>query len=626
MFAYKQYIETGYRLLVTVNAHSEDRSDQRLDETLSAVRALLSAEGKARLTAEPSSDMWDDLIQQKARPLAALKTALAPVGGTGVLHLVLGINCLVWVLYGFGRDGRFHGYWGASDQAVIAHIRDVYRLMYEQLEADRIDDSLVVESLGDRIEHLGGEIGLSMPAAVVAALDEFDHLLYVPHPEGNLDEFPVTVIRTSGRWLTERLTITRTTTFTMLQGLLSPNLPTIRPNPIAMVVLGSAETGGARPRGTRRHANVVQGLLASLGFTSSTAESAGLSDVNSWLDGGCGVFHYAGHGIAESILEALPLPTGESFDPIYAENYLGYRLPFVFLCACVAARIRYGAGGHLIGLMTGLIDRGAPAGLAFSTPVAERHAYLIAEHFYRHARHLPFSAAVARTLSTVRSQVPSYAWLAVTAYGDPKFRLPAMADSTAQAVPALRDQTPTWHSAVRSHCALRTAHTADAVRTRLQDVPQELQSHIEHWLSYAFSPQPNPRAVKRLERAAARATRLPAVERLTAKAAACVVRLTAFGADSFTIRKAPGFGPLTQIPADNSFVARLGAALIDDQLNGLGLGLMGIFYTAFDLAEHAPEPLRQAIAQLWVYEDTSPFVADLVDACRHALSAIDSLQ
>jgi hypothetical protein len=635
-FAFKEPLSLAYRLLVTLNAQGADRSEARLDEALSAVRALISAEGLADLggkrggTAPQQAAVayerwWDESLDEQSRPLTALRAGLAPLRGTGVLHLVLGLNRLVWILYGTDRQGQFHAEWDDAGDGCLDVLRELQACLYEQLDAELRSDDLALARLDTRIEQLGDTLGSHVPAAVRGALDEVDHLLYLPHPEGNLDDFPLTALRLDGRWLTEQLTVTRLTTFTMLRLLISPNLPSLRPNRRAVVVLGDPRQKSGKPADFGDHTRVVRQRLSALGGDAAVLEGAGLDELTALLDGGCGILHYAGHGLADEVYEELPLADGSRFDPMYAENFRGYRLPFVFLCACVGSRIRYGQGGHLNGLLTGLIDRGAPAGLAFATPVSQQHAYLIADQFYRQARRAPFGKAVALTLDAVRDQVPHYAWLSLAAFGDPHVVLAELvgavpADGPQHAPAALRELTSTWDSAVRGHCALRTPASAEAVRDRLAEAPTRLRPHLARWLDAAFCGRPDPQGVHALEEVAADPDHhLDGLSRLTAQAAACAARLDAFGAGrALALRTPHGFGPVTLLPEDAFFLLRLGGVLIDDQLNGVGLALAGTIRASCGLLDEARPLLRQAEAQLWVYEEESPFVATLLRSCREA--------
>jgi hypothetical protein len=490
--------------------------------------------------------------------------------------------------------------------------------MLGQLEADKIDDALAVAEMGARLERLGDEIGHDVPQQVVDFLRDMDQLIFAPVPVGNLDEFPLAAVRLDGQWLADVLPFTRTTTFNVLQESLNPNLAQMRNHQRAMIVLGAPDVGGAPLRGAVNHATAVKHMLEQFGFDATIAQNASRHEVASWIDGGSGIFHYVGHGIANEVFETLPLPTGEHFDATDAELYRGFRLPFVFLCACVAGRIRYGEGGHLIGLLTGLLDRGAPAGIAFTLPIPERRAYAIVSQFYRHAHRLPFAQAVAETQASLRLHVPAYAWLSMAAYGDPELALGAMAGT--EPIHTLRTRAATWHSAVRNHSVLQTNVSADEVRQRLGEVPPRLRALFGEWLDTAFGEATYDPSWEKLDFQAAEATDLLDVERLTAHAATCAARLHTSGLHEWSslVRIAPS--TIRELLAQSGFLARLGLALVDTHLNGLGLSLMGRIQHLLDIEEGLEFAISQGEAQLWEIEDTSTYVRVLLEGNREILA------
>ena len=71
------------------------------------VRALLSRDQLARPSPRRTQDAWDLILARQERPLAAMKAALAPLPGVGVVHLMSATDCLVWIVYGHDVDRRF---------------------------------------------------------------------------------------------------------------------------------------------------------------------------------------------------------------------------------------------------------------------------------------------------------------------------------------------------------------------------------------------------------------------------------------------------------------------------------------------------------------------------------------
>jgi hypothetical protein len=621
IFNFKGYLETGYRLLMTVNGYDDDRSDERLDEILSAIRAMMTAERRADLRPDADDDLWEIMLSRQMRPLAALRTALSPLLGLGILHLALGVRCLVWVAYGFAADGEFRAGWGICDENAAQRLVDVHQSMQEQLEADKIGDALAVGALNRRLEQLGDEIGRDFPAEVESVVRSMEGLVYAPVPVGNADEFPLAAIRIDGRWLTDIVPTTRTTTFNLMHGLLCPSLPDVQPDGRAVVALGAPDIGGPPLKGALNHAIAIQQMLEQIGFQATIADKTARRQLAGWLDGNVGVLHYVGHGIADEILESLPLSDGD-FDATDAENFRGYHLPFVFLCACVAGRIRYGEGGHIIGLLSGLLDRGAPAGVAFTLPMPERHAYAIASQFYRQAARRPFAEAVSATQASVRSQIPAYAWLSIAAHGDPTFSLPSKAGP--DPISILRNRAATWHSVVRKHCVLQTGTSAQAVRDRLKEAPTSLVRALEGWSSSAFGHGADDPSWAQLEEQAATATELSDVERLTAHAAACAARLYTGELHAWPLRMCRDPFSLPTLLSDAIFLSRFGVALADERLIGVGVSLIRRVEDLLDIAPWGELAqtlaLSDAVAKLWECENFSPFVAMLQHGNREILA------
>jgi hypothetical protein len=619
-FTFKQHLETGYRLLLTVNACDDDRSNARLEETLSAIRAMTSPDQAADLRPDAPDDPWEITLERLRRPATSLRTALAPLRGVGVLHLAAGIDCVVCVVYGHAGDGRWVFGWDVAGDGAAQRIREITACMGQQLAADKIGDALGVQALDAQLARLGDELGRDLPLAVLSVLGELDLLIYATVPVENLDELPLAAIRIDGRWLHEMLPTTRATTFNQLHAMLGPGMPEIRTDRRAIVVLGAPDVGGKPLTGARQQGSAVQRMLSLLGFEADVAESADRAAVARWLDGGTGALHYVGHGIADEVLESLPLPAGEHFAAYDAEQFRGYHLPFVFLCACVAGRIRYGSGGHLVGLLTGLVDRGAPAGVAFTLPIPERHAYAVAAQFYRQAAAQPFAEAVASTQQALRAELPAYVWLSIAAFGDPVFALPAKASG--EPIPTLRSLARTWHSAVRLHCVLRTEASAVAARQAVPSVALGLRPLVERWLDSAFGQgDADDAGWADLEQQGAGTPGLSDIERLTARAAASAARLHASGLHRWPPELPADGEQLRDRLSDAMFLVRLGAALFDDRLNGVGLCHTARVKDIWGVSDaFSGYELAQGVPQLWEAESASPFVASLLAGNREILA------
>lgn len=323
--------------------------------------------------------------------------------------------------------------------------------------------------------------------------------------------------------------------------------------------------------------------------------------------------HYIGHGIANEVFENLPLASAESFSPLRADRLDGNRTPFVFLCACVAGRVRSGTGGYQIGLASKLVERGAPAALAFGMPVTEARAYTLAGKLYRSMARLPFGAAVSAALNDVGTSLPAYASLSLTAYGDPSFVLPSMT-AAGERASTIALETTTWASKLRNHCVLRTITTAAEVRASLDDAPRGVAGILTTWLDMALKSPIMSRTelLDSLETAAGEAEGCTDAERLSIRAAVCAERLHASGLETLPIEIATDPESIRSMLADARFLAVVGGALFDMRLNGLGNSLMGRVITADQNdAEPAALYLRQGREKLLECEDESDFVRSL---------------
>jgi hypothetical protein len=611
-YSLKKYAESGYALLATINATSDDRSDARLDEMLSATWAMLSRDTMANLEPKPSDEPWVALLDSERRPLAAMRTALAPFAGLAVAHVLSGIASLVWMVYGYDDGGRFRFASAALGGTHIDDVTRLLRLMEEQREADRIGDALAMATIARELEAAGDAITAQLPMEMVELLTAMRRVIFLPQPFGSLDQFPLTALRVNGSWLGEILPVIRGTNVSWLREALSATRALVRPNRAAAVALGAPDATGEALRGMAEESGVVRRFLGALGFDATIHDKAGTADMLAWLGGGVGAVHYIGHGFASEVQEGLPLATGEMFQPILVDRLAGFRVPFLFFGTCMAARVRGGAGGYQTGLVSRLVERGAPAAVAFSMPVIEERAYAAAEQFYRAAYRLPFGEAVRETWRETRDSVPTYIRLAFTAYGDPSFELRAMAGSGT--VPMLRSQAESWHSRLRTHCVLRTQETADALAARMGDVPAPLRDHVARWLETAFrgaAPE-TPARLDEMELAALAATECRAVERLSVRAAVCAERLHGSGIETAPIVIDTEAASIRRLLANARFLSVLGGALFDMPLNGLGNSLMGRVVTIDQNgADNSALFLRQGRQSLLECEDRSPFVREL---------------
>ena len=245
-------------------------------------------------------------------------------------------------------------------------------------------------------------------------------------------------------------------------------------------------------------------------------------------------------------------------------------------------------------------------------PITEASAYALAGHFYPAAARLPFGEAAQATIESSKADVPLYARLAFTAYGDPSFELAAM--PVQPRVPMLSHACATWHSRLINHCTLRTEKSASDLSKALDQAPAPLAPLLGRWLALAFQrpPAADEALLSALEQCALHSPGPTDVERLSVHAAVLAERLHASGLETIPLNIATDAGSIQRLLADARFLALLGAVLPDFRLNGLGHSLMGRIITVDQNdASKGALVLREAREKLRECEDRAPFVQRL---------------
>jgi hypothetical protein len=341
-----------------------------------------------------------------------------------------------------------------------------------------------------------------------------------------------------------------------------------------------------------------------------------------WLDGAAGALHYVGHGLADNVNEGLPLSDDEVFGPLNADHLDGFRVPFVFLCACMAARVRSGRGGYQTGIASKLIERGAPGVISFLMPITEEAAYSLSRAFYRAAAGLPFGDATLETMRSTKDKVPLYARLAFTAYGDPSFVLTTM--PRGPKVRMLQQESQTWDSSLRTHCVLRTEQSAGAVSALLGQTPAPFAELVTKFLATAFRDpsSSDDSTLDQMDDAALHAETCTDVQRLSIHAAVLAERLHRSGLETIPIYIDTSPESVRQLLADALFLAEMGAGILDARLNGLGHSFRGRVITVDQNdATYAALSLRQGREKLLECEPQSAFVRSLREGDGRILAA-----
>ena len=605
----KRFNEPALTLLVAVIAASTDRSDERVEELLSALWALQRSELRAELEREaPTDDTWGALHARQSRRLEITKAMLEPFPATRVVHVCSATDELVFVAYGYDADDL------RVETSLLAEggertLGRFLELMSEQLAADLRRDEAQLAQIDEELAACGDALGSALAPGFVELLRSADHVYYMPHPYGALDMFPLGGLRFGGEWLATSTTITRTPTPNHLRENLASTRPVPAANAVARVVTGDPDAGPAALRLLQAEANRAVHILGVLGFDSAAVEDASAQDLVGLLDGGAGALHYLGHGVASDVYEGLPLHSGDVLRPVHLDALPGFTTGFVFICACEAGGVRHGAGGYQTGVASRIVERGAPGVLAFTHPIVEERASSVVREFYPRARELPFGQAVRETQRRLAPAVPAYAWLALAAFGDPQLTLTGLAGKGE--IGTSSGGARTWHSALRSFAALRTDAAREAALEAVSTAPDSLAALARELLESAFRepPTPGPAWLEALDEAALGAADASPPGRLSLHAAVVLERAHAVGLDAFPIRF-PEPEDASALFRELVLVAQIGATLFDTRLNGLAHALVGrlLAWSDGDLT-HAGVPLSQASEKLLEAVPHSPFLA-----------------
>jgi hypothetical protein len=621
----KKIIGPAYRLLITVISESNDRSEERLNELLGSIWALLSRDFKANLDGQwytgarsrvaekttSNAAAWSELLNAQQRPLAAMKTLLAPFPGAGIVHLCSANHCLVWVAYGFDLSGQFRFETSPVPFEQIDVHRSFLHAMYDQLAADTRRDPAGIQRCSEDLLRLGDAIGAQLRPSFVDLLLSMKHLYYMPLlSQGDMDLFPLAGLRIGGAWLNAHCTITRLPTINHLREMLAPTYRPHQANARATIVTGDPAFEEQLLRHNAQEAARVQHVLGVYGFHCELAPQATAATLHSWLNGEVGIIHYIGHGYAHPVTsEGLPLTNGEVFEARNLAKLTGINTPFVFLCACETGRIRYGGGGYQIGLASRLTERGAPAVLAFNMPVPEASASAIAHSFYKHAFRHSFGEAVRQCQQQLAGEVSTYAWLALTAYGDQHFRLAALAGHGDMEMSA--NQASCWHSDLRTYATLRTKEAHQQAIASMASAPVSLRPILNEFLACTFLDPPGStiELLDRLEEQALATGREELPGLLSLLAAIYLERAHLIGLDAYPIRWPQSGDSAHKLFFELDFVTYVAATVFDERLSGLGYALMGRLAT-WDQNNliHSATYLHDAIERLAGWAELSTYL------------------
>lgn len=627
LYTQKKYMESAYQLMISIISESVEHDEEQLNQLLGCIWALLSRDFKANLEPDVPKPGWETILHEQMRPLNRIKNILVKFPGVGVLHVfptldpvdpslrsTLPPNAnphrLVWVLYGYDRSGRFCFELSVhkSDQATdFFHFLDT---LDKQLDADVRGDILQVQTLEKKLIEIADRFSKQFHPKFVQSLLSMDHLYYMPHPSTKIDEFPIVGLRFDGEWFNDKCTITRSSTINYLMESLNPNKSSVKANKEAIILTGNLTLDGGSLKEPIEETKRVEHQLGVYGFHTKIVKDATHENIRDWMDGKVGVVHYIGHGLSNNVYEGLPLPNGDVFTPKDIVDLSKMNLPFVFICACEAARIRHGLGGYQTGIASSIASKAAPAVIAFNMPITENRAYTIVRAFYREAFSLPFGQAMqAIRKKLAKEKIPAYAWLSLSAYGDPTFNLAKMAKG--DHVGALAEQGKSWHSKLRSYSVLRDQSTYLELKNEIDLIPPPLRGLVKEFLEVSFQ-NPPISTIEKLEELADRALSLDLdlfPELLSLRSAIILEKAHTIGMDDYPFRWPETPEITKKLAFDLNFVARVGGLFFDMRLNGLAHALFGRLITwDHNSIKYSFENLREGIEKLDESASESQFI------------------
>jgi len=223
---------------------------------------------------------------------------------------------------------------------------------------------------------------------------------------------------------------------------------------------------------------------------------------------------------------------------------------------------------------------------------------------------VPLGEAVQNTQLTMAGQVPTYAWLALTAYGDPAFRLAELANE-GERVTDTAGLAVTWSSTLRNHAVLRTDKSEQVAREKLTECPEAFRPLATRILEGSFRETPilSPSQLDELEATLLPLSQSAPVEALTLRCLVCLERAHQVGLDERPSRGPDSPEATRRMVDEMRFVLLTGGVLWDMRLHGLGHALLGRLITIDqNSTAYSRIFLEQAAEKLLESASLSPFV------------------
>lgn len=614
-YQHKGFIDEGYLLLITLNCSEPLLSEPLKEEIIAAATAILSKDQLAHVGEKTQANGWEGLIDNNSGPLNQIKFTLRPFPNHSLLLLISGIDCLIWIMLGFNGQGDFIFETSITEAEHAKSLIRFLELMATSLDADLNDDKALLFETNNQLKEESRSISSTLSPSFIAALEKMEHIYYLPHPFGNVDEFPVGGLTIGQSWLAQRCSITRVPTYNAFRELLAINRAVTYGGRRSVVIHGSAALGDVVLKKARENGQDVNRFLGIYGFSSEIKETFTKDDIVNWLNGEVSVVHYIGHGISGDTFEGLPIDGKNYVDIHDIDKIAGSRTPFVFICACLAGRVRAGRGGYQAGIASKIAERAAPAVVAFNMPVTEERAYFLAKEFYRNAKNNTFGDAIKQLFNILPEEFPAYAWLSLTAYGDPSYPLASVVAS--DFLPMANQRAKTWDSIYRLHAVLRTAKSFDDAADSIASAPKPWQKDLQDLLqsSFGYGKSKTIDEIDELEMKVFESAAFTDFEKMSLYSFIVAERFFLAGVDTLPVTIPEDRKGVRELFDKSNNMMSIAGFLFDMRLNGLVFTLQARLLTAAQqkIDRYILLRYRTGKEKLLECEDISPFVKRLND-------------
>jgi tetratricopeptide (TPR) repeat protein len=489
---YKKIVEPAYTLLLTLLAQKKDADPERAKNYLKVVGALREPYTLAtayEIQRTHSSREIQELDSKVNNPVWIIGSYLSYLPSTVLIFVQSGVNALTFFALRGGNDPlerRITLQLGPKE--LLDAIKDLLYYYYEEQEAILAGRKFYHEPASENLVETCKRVWTLLPEGIRSYILSSDTVLYSPDPFGNIDDVPLEILRTPQGWLGVTHAISRQTSLRTILEMLSPNrTPSLLSN-YACTVRAEDPQGFDKLTFADREVSDVTRYLRILGLEPRDITAPSVSDMNEALNFGYRVIHYAGHGIANTIEEGLPLSSNNILRPNDFNSLAGNKTPIVYLSSCEVGRSRYVPGGAHTGIATRLIEKGSPAVIACLQAVSDDVASRMCTMFYKCSKSLPIGRALSISRDFMsKDGINPVCWGVQTLYGDPNTTLSPILSQT---INQTSSSTRSWSTYLNRYLASRSQEDLKECYTRVSDLMKDKKEpslgHIKQvvsWLS-----------------------------------------------------------------------------------------------------------------------------------------------